>query len=199
MRTRLWLIAALASGMLIAAPAGAKMDRSSRAGTGNMTTNKQLAEPDRTFLTEVAQGNAAEIQMAQLALKKTESAGVRKAAQTILKDHLAAGKSLVTLARKRGLSLPAGPDSLHKGTYASLSKASGKDFDNQYVSAQMQDHKATIDLFKREIKQSSDAGIRTFARRTLPHLQVHAILLAKAAQELKAVASSGGKTRNSSM
>src|SRR4051794_41921217 len=68
----------------------------------------QLNATDRTVIHQLAIGNAAEIELGKLAQQKAQDHPVKGFAETMVRDHEAAGKRLAGLAEAAGLPLRRG-------------------------------------------------------------------------------------------
>jgi len=136
----------------------------------NVNSNTAAFVQDK-FWTEAAQGGMAEVELAKLALQKSQNADVKKFAQTMVTDHSKANDELKALAAKKNVVLPTDIGS-HKSTLDDLSKKSGADFDKAYVEAMVDDHQEDVDFFDDHTK-SSDADIKAFATKTLPVIKSH--------------------------
>jgi putative membrane protein len=60
-----------------------------------------------------------------------------------------------------------------KATMDKLSKLSGSDFDNEYMSDMVKDHEADAKEFENQANKGTDADIKAFAAKTLPMIQRH--------------------------
>jgi putative membrane protein len=132
-----------------------------------------VSAQDKDFVMNAAWGGAYEIQSSRIALQKTENPQVRMIAQHMIHDHTEAGQQLETLAQKKGLTASEMPSDEQAKLITKLNNLSGADFDQEYLSQQKTAHEQTIDLFKKEIADGSDADIKFFARNTLPMLETH--------------------------
>src|SRR5215208_6704511 len=74
----------------------------------------QLNTADHTVIHQLTIGNAAEIELGKLAQQKAQGQPVKSFAETMVRDHEAAGKRLTDLAEAAGLSLPSGVDDEHR-------------------------------------------------------------------------------------
>jgi putative membrane protein len=129
------------------------------------------------FVQNAAKGGMMEVASGKLAQTKGKSADVRNFGSRMVKDHGKANAQLIKLAGAKSISLPPAP-----GDDPMLTNSTGADFDRNYVSMMVKDHKETIALFQKAANSLSDTQLRAFARETLPVLQDH---LAK----IKAIAS----------
>ena len=128
---------------------------------------------DQTFDVAAAQGGMAEVQAAQMALKKTHDPQVRAFAQRMVSDHTKANHKLIALMKSQGLTPPGAIDQMDQNMADQLSSLSGKAFDSAYLKGQVVAHKRTIALFKKEAMSGSDPQIVSFAKTTLPTLDMH--------------------------
>jgi putative membrane protein len=148
------------------------MNSSTNNGAVNSTDNGVSAQ-DKDFVMNAAWGGAYEIQSSQIALQKTQDPRVRMIAQDMIHDHTEVGKQLEMLAQKKGLTASEMPSKDQQRMITKLNGLNGADFDQEYLSQQKTAHEQTIDLFKKEVANGSDADIKFFASNTLPALQTH--------------------------
>ena len=97
------------------------------------------AKADKSFLTDVIQGNLAEISVGQLAQEKGGSDGVRNFGQMLVKDHSDNNDKAKSLAQSEGVVVPNDPKALHE----KLSKLSGDAFDKEFAAAMVEGHKCS--------------------------------------------------------
>lgn len=134
--------------------------------------NSNVAVVQDNFWTTAARDGMAEVELAQLALKKSQNADVKKFAQTMITDHTKANNELKSLAAKKNITLPTDVSSSQKDTMEDLSGLSGAEFDKEYVDTMVSDHESAVELFE-DNTDNSDADIKAFAAKTLPTLKSH--------------------------
>ena len=139
--------------------------------TMNSTVNSNTAVVQDNFWSKAAQGGMAEVELAKLALQKSQNADVKKFAQTMVTDHTKANDELKGLATKKNVTLPTDLGS-HKSTLDDLNGKTGADFDKAYVAAMVDDHEEDVDLFE-DNTDNSDPDIKAFTTKTLPTLKSH--------------------------
>ena len=127
---------------------------------------------DAEFPTLAAQGNAAEIDMARLALQRGNALEVRGFAQKMIAEHGDLGERL---ARVAPASVAVRPrenpiDALALERLAGLPPA---DFDQEYLTQQIGDHLATISVFETEARDGHDPALKAFATNELPTIREH--------------------------
>jgi putative membrane protein len=133
----------------------------------------QLNATDRTVIHQLAIGNAAEIELGKLAQQKAQGQPAKGFAETMVRDHEAAGKRLADLAEAAGLPLPSGLDDEHRAIREHFGKLTGTAFDVAYIQGQIQDHQKTLHLLEHEIGSGQDQALREFAANTLPKIRQH--------------------------
>lgn len=124
------------------------------------------------FIKETAEGNMAEVNIAQLATQKAQDPQIKEFAQKLVTDHSKVGDELKDLAQKKGITLPTEVTPDKQKMLDHLSSLSGAEFDQAFTKHMAKDHKKDISMFKKAAK-SDDAEIRDFAQSTLPTLQEH--------------------------
>lgn len=138
----------------------------------NMTDGNAMSE-ENDFMNKAAQSNMAEIQAAQMALQKSQNPQVKQFAQRVINDHTKATNELKDLAAKNNVTLPTSISDDQKETANDLSQLSGKEFDQEYMDAQVEAHQDAVDLFQNEIDNGKEADVKAFAQKTLPTLKSH--------------------------
>ena len=151
-----------------AAPAAAMAPTTpTPAGTAN------LSKADKDFVTKAAQGGAAEVQMAQLAQQKSQNAGVKQFAQSMIDDHTPANSKLTELATSKGLTAPTDPNPAQQKMLAKLQGMDGAKFDHAYMTGQVKSHQTMLKLFEHEATNGKDTDLKAFAESTQPVIQKH--------------------------
>src|SRR5262249_47750145 len=113
----------LAVGSAFAAPQGSKMSAA-----------------DKKFVMEAAQGGMAEVELGNLAVKKTSSTAVKDFGQRMVDDHTKANDALKQVAASEGITLPTGIGKQNQQVYNRLSKLSGTAFDKAYMGVMVKGH-----------------------------------------------------------
>lgn len=142
-------------------------------GQTNGQQNNGMNQQDKQFVTMVAKANRGEIEMGNFAQQHASNDEVKQFAQLMVTDHTNAGQQLKSWASQSNVTLPSGLTAQDNSTKASLSSASGSQFDKQYIQSQLQDHKKVIAAFEKEVQQGQDPQLKQFAEKTLPVLQDH--------------------------
>jgi putative membrane protein len=136
-------------------------------------TAADLLSDDQNFLEHAAEGNDAEIALANLALKKTSRPGLKAFARRIVTDHKKANGRLKAIAADNDVQMPTGTSPKHKAKEARLAMLEGRDFEDDYVNTMIDDHQADIKAYQKELQYGADADLKKFASLTIPLLRQH--------------------------
>jgi putative membrane protein len=137
-------------------------------------TGIAVVADDAKFAVDAANGGMTEIELSKLALERATNAKVKEFANMMVMDHSKAGEELKGIAKTKNITLPDSVNADSKKAIADLSaKKAGADFDKAYVDKMVSDHKATVDMFESESKNSKDADLKAFADKTLPVIKGH--------------------------
>jgi putative membrane protein len=145
--------------------------------------------PDAKFYKAAAEGGIAEVELGNLAQKKSENAGVKQFGAMMVSDHSAANDRLKSIASSKDLKLPTSPSVTQMATKAKLEALSGQTFDKSYIKSMIKDHEEDIAEFKREMAEGRDPDAKAFATATLPTLQTHL-------KKIQSIATAAGITRD---
>jgi putative membrane protein len=164
--------------------------------TGTVVIAQQIAPAEATtFATKVAAANTFEIQSSELAKDRSERSDVKSFAKQMIDDHTKAGQEFKAAVQAANVPPPKEqPDAKQNATLIKLQKATGKAFDQAYVSAQLNAHKEAVTLFRNYSKSGKTASLKDFAQKTLPTLEHHLSMV----QELSRPAGVAGKQPSTS-
>ncbi len=127
------------------------------------------------FVTKASISDMFEIQSSKLALSKSSDGGIKSFASHMVADHSKSTAKLKATIAKHNLDVqPATAlDDKHKDLLTKLQGESGKEFDNDYVSAQKDGHDEAVDLFTDYSKDGDNASLKKFATAVLPTIKDH--------------------------
>jgi putative membrane protein len=162
------------------------------ASSSSSSSSNKLSWTDRRFVTKAADDGQAEVQVAQLAADKASNPDVKQFAQQMVQDHTQANQQLMSLASSKNVKLD--KDDGKDRTYKRLSKASGNDFDREFVEHMVDEHEKDVKLYEKASQNAKDPEVRQFASSTLEHLRHHLQL----AQQLQQTVASANGSSNSS-
>jgi putative membrane protein len=140
--------------------------------SSNNPTNRP-DDADEAFLKKAAIGDAAEVQLGQMAEQKASNPKVKGFGQRMVKDHSQNDDLLTSVAEEQHIPLPTELDPEHKNAKDALSKKNGTQFDQNYMTMMVHEHQKTVAMFQHEAQTSQDQTIKQFAKSSLPTLQSH--------------------------
>ena len=154
---------------------------SDNSATGTTGTSSTASVSDDQFARKAAQGGLAEVELGRLASQKAESPDVKQFAQQMVTDHTQANQQLKQAAPS--MNVPDTLDAEHQALKDKLSSLSGKEFDREYMKAQLKDHQEAISLFRSE-SDNGQGQLKSFAATTLPKIEDHARMARDIASKL---------------
>jgi len=143
-------------------------DSSQHDGSANRSA---IGAPDEKFIMEAAKGGHHEVEMGRIGIEKATNPSVKEFAQKIVDDHTKANSELEFLAQQKGVTLPS--SNAKDSSVNKLSKASGANFDREFMNKMVADHQKDIAAFEKEANSGSDPEVKNWASKTLPTLRSH--------------------------
>lgn len=184
MRTWSWVFGALfLLGLVANSYSGDKKSTDKESGTQKAKGN------DAEFVQKASESDMAEIEISKLAVKQATDERVKKFATKMVEDHTKSSEQLTHIAKLRKLDLAKEITKAHRDKAEKLSKASGADFDRQFMQTQVQAHEEALKLFQDQAKNGQDPELRAFAAKTVPVIEHHL----KMAQEITKGLQGGAK------
>lgn len=130
-------------------------------------------ENDTEFAVSAADGGMLEVQLGQLAQSKASSQQVKSFGKMMITEHSKANAELKALAAQKNISLPTSLSDKNQKKYDDLAGKTGKDFDDEYTTFMVKDHKEDIDKFKKEADKGDDMELRSWAAGKITTLEHH--------------------------
>jgi putative membrane protein len=127
----------------------------------------------KTFVKKASAAGLAEVNLGNLGARLARNPNVQRFAQQMVFDHQRANEQLTILANRKALAMAKGMNDKHAKKWKELSKMSGADFDSAFMQCMVADHEEAVKLFESASKNCDDAGLKTWAERTLPVLRKH--------------------------
>ncbi len=155
---------------LSASVAGAQVTTTS-GGDVSMFSQKNL-------INHLIVGDSIEVEMAQLALTRSQNAAVKEFATQLVTDHKAHLETLNKLAGKSDIGREANAADTSGAHLAGVLKslqtmAADSGFDRAFVQEQITHHKAAIDGLKKMRAAAKDDDVQKDIDKTLPILETH--------------------------
>ncbi|MDX2229807.1 MAG: DUF4142 domain-containing protein [Leptolyngbyaceae cyanobacterium bins.349] len=137
-------------------------------------TNSQLNEIDRAYMMTAAEAGIANIQMGQLALQRATSSQVKQFAQAEINEQQAVSTELKRIAPQVQVSLPTAPSPKYQAALRQLSRLSGQQFDQAYLSeGGVNAHLENAATFQREAAFGQNPDLVRLANSGLPIINQH--------------------------
>src|SRR6202051_1649268 len=143
------------------------------------------SSPDSAFYKNAAEGGLSEVELGNLAQKKSNKESVKDFGALMGKDHTAANNKLKDVAASKNISLPTSANMGQMATKAKLEVLSGDTFDKSYIKGMIKDHEEDIAMFKKEAESGQDPDAKAFAVAALPTLRAHL-------KKIKSIATTAG-------
>jgi putative membrane protein len=139
---------------------------------------------DQAFVAKALEGNAAEVQLGQLAQQQSQSNDVKQFAQKMVSDHTQmTDKWLKPVAKQMGVSEPKGPSKKDKKLIEKLQGMSGEQFDTEYIQAMLKDHKTDLKDFQNEAQMAQDPNVKQIAQQGANIISQHLQMIEQIAQK----------------
>ncbi|MGH8100816.1 MAG: DUF4142 domain-containing protein [Chthoniobacterales bacterium] len=138
---------------------------------------KKVSDKDAQFISRAVGGNEAEIENGKMAMKKAQSAEVKKIAARIVSDHTRMNNGLLAFAAKNGVRVTTGtvkPQNIGE-----------KDFDRAYLQMVEQGHQSDIADYEKQAKSGGDPELRSWATKSLPVLKAHLAMIRDGLKRVK--------------
>jgi putative membrane protein len=137
------------------------------------TAANEAAAPD--FVQKASVSDMFEIEASKLALKRSSSPEVKAFARMMIKDHTQSTALLKAAIKESGRDItpPAALPDDKQTALNDLTNADAKDFDKKFMDAQVDGHKATLDLMSRYANDGDAPAIKAFAAKVGPIVEHH--------------------------
>jgi putative membrane protein len=170
-------IRTLISGLALLSPMAGEAASTQTNGAAEVASNaaSALSPVDANFVAQANLGAPFQIDSGRIAEKKAATAEIRDYAHLMVVSHIPVVDGLNSILQRKRIVAP--PETLLQGAYdsmiASLKSDAGAAFDRDYVEGQVDYQKGNAALFRYEIQNGADPGLKEFAQRTLPKIEDH--------------------------
>jgi putative membrane protein len=161
----LTLLTATATAALGAAGAGTAL--------GAAQSQAKVSAADKTYLQTAIEGDRFEVAGGKLAQQKGATKAVKTYGARLVTDHTKSLKEATALAKKLGIAVPKTPSPSMQWELETVGKLSGAQFDERYADLEAKDHQQDISEATDEVKDGTNADIRSAAKKELPTLAAH--------------------------
>ena len=133
--------------------------------------NATPAEQD--FMMKATQAHLSDMDMARLAMQKSENSDVRDFANMIQRDHTNAVEDLTDLMKDKNVSQPSTLTPEAKLDIEKMTGLSGAEFDREFVNMMVSDHQKAVEMFRDIASIAQNPDIKKYAEDLLPKLEMH--------------------------
>jgi putative membrane protein len=156
------------------------MDTSNMSGTAS-STNANGTMSDANIVALLDEANMADSSAGAIAATKGTSSAVRDFAKRMMRDHHQLRAQGAALAKKLNVTPSAPSDDpvmpmAQSETNTLNTTAKGKDFDKAYMDAEVNAHKAVLDLATKAAGQTQTAELKNLIQKAAPVIQAHLTL-----------------------
>lgn len=132
-----------------------------------------LNAADVKFVKTESAAGMSEVKIAELAVTKADRAEVKSFAEMLVTDHTAVNTQLAALATQKGIEVSSVLSPAHAATVQKLEKLTGAEFDKEFLSVIITDHKKCISNYEAASKDAKDNDLRIWVDKTIPALKSH--------------------------
>lgn len=126
---------------------------------------------DANFAINAANSNMAYIELGKLAVKNGLDKRIKNFGAMMVKDHSKSNAMVQKIAQLKRITLPTVISTDKLDSIATLTKKSGKIFDNAYITILIGCYEQDIKTFHNASENSIDPELKKFAAKTLPALK----------------------------
>ena len=136
-------------------------------------TATDTGPPPAEVLTKLNHANQMEIEAGKLAEKKGDSKAVKDFGKTLVRDHSAANKQVVALAKQMKVDLPKDMPAMKDSKLEKARTLSGPEFDRTFAEAMLEDHKEDIAETTEARDKTTDPQLKKLLTDLVPKLEKH--------------------------
>jgi putative membrane protein len=148
-------------------------NRDSRVQAAREDRRDAVSPAEQDFIMKVAQGHLEEIEVARLAMERSQDKDVSDLADMLVGYHTSALEKLKDLMKDYDLpqvtTLPADT----KKEIDRFAALSGGDFDREFANMMVSDHQKATELFNAELGTAQNHDVRDYVENMLPKLEKH--------------------------
>ena len=138
---------------------------------------------DKIFLRKAAQGGMAEVKLGQLAAEKGSSEAVKSFGSKMVTDHTLLDNQMKPIADSMGVRLPKDLSKEDQAEFDKLSALSGDDFDREYITVMLKDHRKDIREFRVELTATTDPTLKDAVEQGEKVIREHLHLITQIAKD----------------
>ena len=140
----------------------------------SVAAGQELTRAELAFVKSAAHLGHAEVEAAEVVLRKASEPQVRRLAEQMKRDHTTANEELKAWAAAQGVEVPGGPSPLQWARIRMLGALEASHLARRYVDKQGIDaHEEAIALYQRAAREARQRELKAYVERQLPVLRHH--------------------------
>jgi putative membrane protein len=132
-----------------------------------------VSPEEQHFMTQAAQANLSEIDMARIVMQKSDNTEVRDYAHMMRSDHTSALQDLTDLMIDKNVPAPKTIAADTQRDISRMNNLTGPEFDREYVNMMVSDHQKTVELFRDMQANAQNPDVKKYVEKALPTIEMH--------------------------
>jgi putative membrane protein len=166
-----WLVIGFVALIALSGLVACSRDRGAEAAREAQPPSVSPAAQD--FTMKAMQGNLAEVDMARIALQKTDNTDVRDFAHMIQSDHNSALRDLSELMKDTNVPQARTLAPEIQQDISRMNNLTGPEFDREFVNMMVSDHQKAVEMFRDQEAIAQNSEVKDYIEDWLPKLEMH--------------------------
>ncbi len=141
------------------------------------------AMKDKMFLKKAAAGGMFEVQAGQVAAQKGNTDAVKNFGQQMVTDHTRLNAAMAPLAKNLGVNPPEKLEKRDQAELDKLNELSGAEFDREYITHMVMDHRKDLHEFMIEVANTSDPELKAGVLNGQKVIRQHLMMIEQIAKD----------------
>ena len=159
--------------LVVAALSVAACNRGDNVEAAREKRQPTVTPAEQEFLMKAADANLSKIDVARLAMHKSQNSDVKDFANMIQSDGASALEDLTDLMNEKGLSLPNTLSPEMKTEIETMTALSGAELDREFANMMVAQHEKEIGMYHDQLEIAQTPDVRKYAEDLLPRLEMH--------------------------
>ena len=159
--------------LVVAALSVAACNRGDNVEAAREKRQPTVTPEEQEFLMKAADANLSNIDVARLAMHKSQNSDVKDFANMIQSDGASALEDLTDLMNDKGVSLPNTLSPEMKTEIETMTALSGPELDREFANMMVAQHQKEIGMYRDQLEIAQTPDVRKYAEDLLPRLEMH--------------------------
>ena len=159
--------------LVVAALSVAACNRGDNVEAAREKRQPTVTPAEQEFLMKAADANLSKIDVARLAMHKSQNSDVKDFANMIQSDDASALEDLTDLMNDKGVSLPNTLSPETKTEIETMTALSGAELDREFANVMVAQHEKEIGMYHDQLEIAQTPDVRKYAEDLLPRLEMH--------------------------